>query len=230
LPATTAYSAAVEQRVDELWREQTRVRGPSLVDGQIFSVGDPDAGVDEIHGSFLAYRYYAAQRIDASLRTSLRVRPLAVTGIVRCADGLVVGQRAATSTQSPGEWDFLPAGGIDPDALLADGYIDPALQLRKELREELGVELDARAAPRPLWRMTENGLIDLVFGIELTQDRAQIERGFARLGHAEHSAIDFIAAPDVLRALRGARHFSASCRALLGALAHEKGSIEEVSS
>jgi hypothetical protein len=209
--------AGVEARVHELWQRAVRERGAALTDRPIFSVVDELRG--EMTGRFVSYRYYLAQHLDSTLQTRLRVRPLAVTGIVRCAEGVVIGRRTATATQGPESWDFLPSGGVDADSLRPDGSIDAELQVLRELKEELGIELPSEVRPRPRWRMCEGEVIDLVFGIDVALDAREVAERFSMVGPREHTEIQIVDPASLARDGAGSRSLSATCRVLLRALA-----------
>ena len=104
-------SADVAERVDAIWRAELQERGDSLLDGQLFSIGEIKDGV--ILGWLSEYRLFLAQQREPCLFPALRVRPLAVTGYVVCDDGVIIGKRAENVTQDPGSWELLPSGGVD---------------------------------------------------------------------------------------------------------------------
>jgi hypothetical protein len=217
-------AAAIRNRVDTLWAAALHERGSTLTDGDLFSLlAAIGARLSEpLIGRFVRYRYYFAQRVDPSLCAELGIRPLAVTGILFCRDGLVIGERLSTATQDGGSWELVPAGGIEMCCLLPDGQVDPRLQLEKEIREEIGVEAVDAAAFEPVLAMVEGDVTDIVFRAEIALSRAQVQSGFARLPAPEHSAIDVIEPKRVGEQLKSGRRFSASTRALLEALGENK--------
>ncbi len=52
------------------------------------------------------------------------------------AAALVAGRRSRRSSTYPGAWEYLPGGGVD----VIDPPIDPLGTLKRELREEIGIE------------------------------------------------------------------------------------------
>jgi 8-oxo-dGTP pyrophosphatase MutT (NUDIX family) len=217
LPAVDPFAPNVERRVRTLWNAAARRPNARLVDGSLFSLTDPWLGEsEEMTGRFTAYRYYLAQRLDPTLADTLRIRPLAVTAIVSCADGLVVGKRSTNATQDPGAWEFFPAGGLEPDCLRSDDSLDPATQVRKELREEIGIEVGEDLKLQPMWCMVENEVTDLVFRVMLSAGKAELAARFASLASSEHTAIDVVRLDHIGRRPEfGRGRFSPGSEALL---------------
>jgi len=143
-----------------------------------------------------------------------------VTALVFCGDAVVVGRRLETVTQDPGAWEVVPSGGVEPECLRPDGFVDPIVQLRKEMCEEIGLDAAASSAPRLLWRMIEGEVNDLVFGVEVSCDRGALSERFARRLRPEHSALELLEIDDLERELmHGSRCWAPSSRALLTVLA-----------
>ena len=118
---------SVVDRVEKIWAaEQARAKG-DLVNGTIYSLVDFTA--DRLVVQPCEYRVMLAQRRDESLK--LGIRPLAVTGILLCRDGLVLGRRSDKVATEAGLWEPSPAGGVSQPDTLA--------QLFEELVEELGI-------------------------------------------------------------------------------------------
>lgn len=116
----------LDTRVEALWQAAIRrvEQGGAgrLFNGQVFSADTitPRA----ITGHMTEFRRIVAQMDDPTLASALDVRPLAVCGVVRCAGGIVIGQRPAAAVYQPGLWQLPPAGSVDHHALRADGSID----------------------------------------------------------------------------------------------------------
>jgi len=124
-------------RVDTIWNDALLER-ESLFDGAILSV--VSLSVDKLVLTPLSYRHALAALIDRSLRPLLRVRPLAVTGILTCPDGIVFGRRAKLVTQGAGLLELVPSGGVE--APNDGGAVNLSYQILRELREEIGLSLD----------------------------------------------------------------------------------------
>ena len=215
-----APAAQLRNRVAQLWDRAIREHGSALNDSDLFSlVGAADPSKSEISGHFIKYRYYVAQSVDPSLQEALKVRPLAVTAIVRCPDGLTIGRRIRTAAKDCDLWELIPAGGIEPDSVLPTGRVDPRLQVRKEMCEEIGVCGIEVASLEPLFWMVEGDVTDLVYTFELGASRADIQDLFARLPTREHAVIDFLPLDRIRHELdHENKIWSASTRALLEAL------------
>ena len=161
-------SARAEEALERIWRRDLADPDRLLFNGTLFSVAAIEKG--RIAGHFIEYRRYHAQRREPGLFPELRVRPLAVTGLLEIAEGIVFGCRGTAVAQESGAWELAPAGGIDRDAVI-DGKIDPATQIVLELHEELGIESRqlTRIDPFCVLEDTESHVID--FGIALAADR-----------------------------------------------------------
>ncbi len=159
--------ASILVEVDKLWAEAQAEQGAGLSNGMIFSVSNI-AG-ELITGRFVEYKYFAAARRSPPLSSVLQVRPLAVTGLSRCDDGVILGRRSARVTQDQGLWEFVPSGGIDHSSRHPDGSIDIVHQIEQELHEETGLApaLIARVSPRYVIEDTSSCVFDIVADVVL---------------------------------------------------------------
>ncbi len=131
-----AAAPGVEKAVTAAWKAE-RGKRRDLFDGTLFSVERFSTG--RIFGRFVPYRYLIAQRARPELFESLRVRPLAVSGLLACAEGVVFGRRGADLTDTPGIWELVPSGGVDSKAADSSGRVDLRRQIATELAEEVGL-------------------------------------------------------------------------------------------
>lgn len=179
-----------EAAVAEIWSAEQAAAGRPPFDGEVFSVSE--ATRDRITGCFVPYRYWLAQCRRPDLRGRLGVAPLAVSGLLRCADGVVFGRRAGT-TQAPGLWELVPSGGVDRGAL-ADGRISLALQLATELREEIGLDPAGAVigAAFCLVEDTGTGLRDIGIGIATELDGNAVLAAHRDRGSDEYDALDIV--------------------------------------
>lgn len=144
-----AMDADLEQEVARLWRaEQTR-RGSAgaLFDGPILSA--VEVAPNRVAGRVGRYRQLIAQRARPELYARLNIRPVAVAGILVCDDGLVFGRRIESVTEAPGQWETVPAGGVDASHVDDRGRIDYRAQILTELEEEVGIPGDEVSAVQP---------------------------------------------------------------------------------
>jgi hypothetical protein len=158
----------LDRQVEALWWQEQTKRATPLFNGELISV--VSLAASRIGARVAEYRCFVAQRGDPTLSVHLNVRPLAVSGLLRCRDGVVFGRRAATNTQDAGHWELVPSGGVDRRALRPDGNVDVIGQLMDELREETGCSpgVISSAEPFLLVEDTTSGVIDI--GIDLTLD------------------------------------------------------------
>ncbi len=147
-----ALDASLDAAVEALWRTAARrvAEGGAgtLFNGQVFSADRITPG--EITGHVTEFRRIVAQMERPELFAALGLRPLAVCGVLRCADGVPFGRRHPAAIYQPGLWQLPPAGSVDPSAVAADGTVDLCAQVLTELTEELGIPPDQVGPPRPL--------------------------------------------------------------------------------
>ncbi len=138
--APPELSLAVEAEVETFWEAAQARTGGVLFNGRVFTadVISPKC----LSGHMTEYRRIVAQIASPALHAALNLRPLAVCGIVRCTDGVVLGRRSMQAGYAPGIWQLPPAGNVDAGAVDADGRIDLKQQMFRELEEELGVRSD----------------------------------------------------------------------------------------
>ena len=138
--------------VETLWRTAAaRVEAGGagrLFNGQIFSIDT--IAPHEITGHLTEYRRLVAQMENHDLYADLGIRSLSVCGVLHCAAGIAIGRRPAAAIYQPGMWQCPPAGSVDSHAVAADGTVDLAEQMLRELDEELGLEPHQVARPIPL--------------------------------------------------------------------------------
>ena len=174
----------------------SRRHEPQLFDGPLLSVValHVDGRDVRIEAAIVGYRDFVVQR---QTPLALGVRPLAVTGVTRAGDGVLLGLRSASATQYPGLWEPVPAGSVAPSA-------EPAAledQLLAELREELGISRDevASIALAGVVADESDGVVDVCFTLSVAD-------AVGRRAVAEHARLDEhselrLCSPDAARAL-----------------------------
>lgn len=145
--SSTKLPDDLESEVDTLWRREQERRGKAIFNGRILSALDSTS--QGIQCRVVEYRHLIAQRIRPVLYEVLRVRPVAVSGLFECADGVVFGKRGGTLTQDSGLWELVPSGGLGPDEVVLGGEIDYRSQIMTELYEEIGIDADAVSSVSP---------------------------------------------------------------------------------
>ena len=140
--------SALEAEIDRLWQSaQERLSG-ALFNGRVFSADTVTA--QHIAGHFTEFRRIVAQMARSELYAELGLRPLAVNGIVRLSNGILLGRRSPRTAYQAGMWQLPPAGSIDLGAADTNGRIDLTAQLLKELAEETGITAERSAVGAPL--------------------------------------------------------------------------------
>jgi hypothetical protein len=179
LPGPHSPGAGCEREADIVWVAERARRGDALHDGLIFSVSS--ISPDRITGRFVPYRWLVAQRRRPDLASQLRIRPLAVSGLLRCRDGVVFGARSWESEQDPGCWELVPSGGVGPVTNRPGATLAPECQVIEELAEEVGLEPAQVAVSGPVCLLedTASGVLDLGFVLTTELGEADILRAHA---------------------------------------------------
>jgi hypothetical protein len=160
---------ALDREVERLWQaacERVAVGGAGkLFNGRVFSVDGFAPSL--VTGHLTEFRRIVAQMEQPALFSQLGVRPLAVCGLLRCAGGVVVGQRHRGAVYQAGMWQLPPAGSVDAGVVSTDGGVDFRRQLLSELQEEVGLSADMVEGPQPLCIVEHPGSHVSDFGLGL---------------------------------------------------------------
>lgn len=159
-------TATIRRRIDEIWDREREGNPGLLYDGQLLSYQEERGG--RLVCTFVPYRRFVAQVREPELYTVLQIRPVAVSGVLRCRDGIVLGKRSEGLFGAPGKWEFAPSGGIDAQARVGARRVSAQTQLYHELEEELQILPRSVRTIRPLAIAddAESNLIELIFTIE----------------------------------------------------------------
>ncbi len=193
------FPAALEARIDEIWAAEKRLRGDRLFNGPLYSL--VGRSVDRLTLQPIGYRHALARRRAPELvAAGLDLWPVAVTGVLTCRDGVVLGRRAGYLPDEPGLWEPAPAGG--PDRL------DPAAQVLAELREELGLRPEQVSPPQTCGLILDRstGVFDIVLRMVTPLDAEAVHAAHRAYGTDEYSALTVVAPehlPDFLAAETG---------------------------
>ncbi len=180
--------------VDRIWAEATAAN-PSLFNGRVFSALLIERG--RIAGHWTEYRLALAQMRHPALTPVLRIRPLAVNGVLRCAGGFVLGRRNASAVYQAGLWQCPPAGSVE--SRHGCDHVDLASQLAAELEEELGRDAAACEIGGPLATVghPRSRIVDVGIALRTTLDFEAIRARHARSGNAEYDTLALVAADAV---------------------------------
>ncbi len=191
--AMPELDAALDGTVEEFWRSAAaRVAAGgagTLFNGRVFSADVITAC--EITGHVTEFRRIVAQMEEPGLFGALGLRPLAVCGVLRCADGVPFGRRHPAAIYQPGTWQLPPAGSVDDRAIAADGTVDLCAQVLGELTEELGIASDQVARPRPLCVVEHPGshVSDVGLALATRLTGAQVLEAHRSHANAEYAAL-----------------------------------------
>ncbi len=188
--ADAPLPADVAALVSDVWDRECAQR-PGLFDGRVFCADAIDA--HEIVGHWTDYRRVLAQLRRPTLLDVLRVRSLAVNGLIACADGLVLGRRQRDAVYFPGCWQAAPAGSVEARS---DDGVDLAGQLLAELQEELGMAASDIVSMRPVLAIghPESRIVDIGFLLETPLSFEDVAHRHATGGNDEYDALRAIPA------------------------------------
>ncbi|HXP31155.1 MAG TPA: hypothetical protein VN832_08700 [Stellaceae bacterium] len=193
-------AAATEQRVAAIWANEMQARGTGLYDGRIYTLIAYRRNRLTVRP--MQYRHLIARRRVPELALAgLALRPLGVTGLLTCPDGIVLGRRAAHVAADAGLWEPAPAGSLD--------RLDPAALLLDELGEELGLTPAQVTPPVPCGLVEDlaSGVVDILFTLKTDLDAAALNAAHRERGSGEYTDIAVVAPaalPDFLAAHEGA--------------------------
>ncbi len=197
--AMAPLPAAVDVQVEALWQAAiARVAAGGagrLFNGQVFSADRMTPF--EITGHMTEFRRIVAQMDDPSLGPALDIRPLAVCGVIRCADGVVMGRRPGGAVYQAGMWQLPPAGSVDRGALRPDGTIDLVGQILVELTEEVGLPADSVGQPVPLCAVEHQGsrVTDLGIGLATPLSGPAVLAAHQARGNGEYDPLIVLQPP-----------------------------------
>ncbi|MBS0622614.1 MAG: NUDIX hydrolase [Verrucomicrobia bacterium] len=122
--------------VENIWKDEMERRAPHLHNGKIFNVVSIEPG--KIIGEFIDYKFYLSQLRDPHLADLLSIKILSISGLTTTEDKILMGQRASHVSAYPNAYEFVPSGGVDPEAQIGDLVIIDRC-FTKELGEETGI-------------------------------------------------------------------------------------------
>lgn len=199
---TLEIPASIDDLARSIWQEEVQRRGANIFDGEIVSVASIDG--DRIVGRRAHFRWLLAQSRDSSIFKWSQVRPLAVTGLLFCPEGVIIGHRSQSVYQFPGLGELAPSGSVDLSTLGANGSISLQQQLMQELREEIGIDVGAVTELEPLAIASdaEGQVFDVCFTLRTSLRWTEIQEIFGRSGSAEYDRLELLPLSDVSRFLQ----------------------------
>jgi hypothetical protein len=186
---TPALSGELEAQVAAIWSAERKRRSGTLFDGLLFSL---NRDTTDLRGYLVSYRRFLAQQVRPELRGALSVRPVGVTGVLSCPDGVIIAQRADTVTMDAGRWELAPSGGVDGSTVATSGLIDPSAQVLSELEEEIGLKArDLEAAPCAfaIAEDPESRVTDIAYEIRTALPFRTIVDRFRSIPRREYTAL-----------------------------------------
>ena len=206
-----SLSCEVQREVDAIW-EHERAGGKALFDGDLLSLTSRTGRRWRCEA--VSYRRLVAALANPALAKAMNFLALAVTGCVECGGGYVLGRRGAAVLQEPGQWEFVPAGGIGPEDVRA-GLVDPVAALTREWSEETGAPFLPVARPRVEGCVISGSVCDLVVGVRMDLEARQLLGYHRRLDDAEYSELAILSIGSLAR-IRG--DMAETSRAIAGSL------------
>ena len=182
-------------RIEEIWQAEKARRGDALFNGRLFSIDS--SSPEQITGWLAEYSWFLAQRRDASLYPLLKVRPLGVTGILCCADGIIFGRRAGHLEMDAGLWELVPSGGVDGSTVDSNEQIDLGAHLLIEMREETGIPATAVSVPPLAFAMIEDEssrVTDVGLILQTNLSAHRVNELFAALENREYVELEVVPA------------------------------------
>ncbi|MEQ9449352.1 MAG: hypothetical protein RLN70_10675 [Rhodospirillaceae bacterium] len=189
-----ALSADLQNRIDRIWDEIQKTRNTPMANEPLFAVMRIEG--NEVYGHFVEYKWFVAQSHDPGLFQDLQIRPLAVSGILSCPEGIVLGRRSANVTQNPSAWELVPSGGVDKSSVKEGGVVDLNAQILSELKEEIGLPASAVENVRcvGLIEDTDHHLFDAAMEVKTAWRAGDIFESFRRAENDEYSEIQIMPA------------------------------------
>jgi len=164
-------SDRVRKKYDEYWDIESKLN-PHLFDGTLFYVNEFDS--NKVRWVYSKYRYWYAQKNINTESLQGQLTSLAVTGIIKKGNQLLLGKRSAQVTQDKGLWDFVPSGGLSQQE---SGKADYYAQLKEEFQQELGVTDGLISTIEPLILVLdhEDKVLDIVCTLTVKCDLSHFE-------------------------------------------------------
>jgi beta-phosphoglucomutase-like phosphatase (HAD superfamily) len=188
--------AEISKIVDTLWDESVS-HHPGLFDEKIFSFLKFDSNA--IDGHFVPYRRMRAVSSKPALRDQIELKPLAISGVAKCSDGIIIGKRAVSVSSTCGLWEFCPSGGINAEHVSTAGDVDFYSLILSELLDEVGIPKDFVKSIRISegYENVFSGLLDLIADMEIDLSSDQVISLHKKNATEEYDEIRVIKEKDI---------------------------------
>ena len=186
----------ISKIVDALWDESVS-HNSGLFDDRIFSFSNFDTFA--IEGHFVPYRHLRAISSNPALKHQIKLRPLAISGVAKCSDGIIIGKRAAGVSSMRGLWEFCPSGGINAEHVSTAGDVDFHSLILSELLDEVGIQKDfvKNICISEGYENISSGLLDLVADMEIDLSSDQVINLHRQNATDEYDEIRVISEKDI---------------------------------
>lgn len=190
-------TGGIQHLIDAAWNDEIKRRGQHLFNGKILTaVRLHEQGMT---CAIAEYRHLIAQMRHPELYAQLSIRPVAVSGLLACADGIVIGKRHDAMTQEAGLWELVPSGGIDANQPLDVHAVDFKTALLNELAEEIGMDADSIVTCQPFCLVEDEitHVIDIGVYLESSLSFAEIMQYHSSVLMKEYNEIQVISLADI---------------------------------
>lgn len=191
-PAPSLDDPSLDQAIDTVW-QAARQKFPKLYNGRVFCLSHMDAA--RLEGFWCEFRWVLAHMRDPALAEKLHLRSLAVTGLMTCKEGIVLGRRNPNALYLPGLWQGVPAGSVETRD--ENDPLDLGAQLMAELEEEVGMTGQVRLrGPFLACEHSTTHIVDLGFLIETDLPFETIRTGWQAKANDEYDELICIPVAD----------------------------------
>ncbi len=178
-----SVDAALKHEIDRLWKVAQQEEGNTFFNGPVCRL--VNYGYRNLTLELSTYKVFLALRRNMMLQTKLDWFSLAVSGLLLCRDGLVVGKRSNQVADEAGYWELVPSGACDGSVFEEDKSYKSGLekQVLAELIEEVGLDRKQVRVSDPCYLIinTKQRLIDVLFKIETNLSFSEISRYFQKV-------------------------------------------------
>ncbi len=196
LPITTRVIQAaplslpltLRSQIEAIWLDAIAAR-PNLFNGKIFTLNNYRDG--NLYISESEYKVsFSIQKIPAIFEVN-PISVLAVTGVLLCQDGLILGRRGNSVSFQNGLWEPAPAGSLSCP--------DPKAQVLEELEEELGITQNRVSTVEIIGLIEDNStnIVDIIFKIVATEKFNEIKSRIRDYNNNEHDELCCIKIADI---------------------------------